>query len=157
MSRRIGLRGPLFAAALALAVTAVAAGDRGKCTRPVAECAARTKEMYQTRGWMGVELEQNEDGSLRITSVEDHGPAAKAGIRRDDTLVSVNGATLSTDTLESAMTRGDAWKIGGVLVLGVRRGSETSTVKVTLEKIPDTLLARIIEIHAREYHSIARN
>jgi len=152
-----GHRGVMIMAVLALAVTAVVAGDHMTCTKSAGECAAHMKQMYQTRGWMGVELEQNEDGSLRITAVVGDSPAEKAGVRVDDTLVSVNGVTLSKDTAESAMMKDDDWKIGGVLTLGLKRGAETSTIKVRLEKIPETLLARIIETHAKEYHPIAKN
>ncbi len=152
-----GHRGVVIMAVLALAVTAVVAGDHVTCTKSAGECAAHMKQMYQTRGWMGVELEQNEDGSLRVTAVVGGSPAEKAGVRVDDTLVSVNGVALSKDTAESAMMKNDDWKIGGVLTLGLKRGHETSTVRVRLEKIPETLLARIIETHAKEYHPIAKN
>ena len=157
MHRLIGHRGVMIMAVLALAVTAVVAGDHVTCTKSAGECAAHMKQMYQTRGWMGVELEQNEDGSLRVTAVVVGSPAEKAGVRVDDTLVSVNGVTLSKDTTESAMMKDDDWKIGGFLTLGLRRGVDSPTVKVRLEKIPETLLARIIETHAKEYHPIARN
>jgi len=150
-------RGVVIMALLALAVTAVVAGDHGTCTKSAGECAVHMRQMYQTRGWMGVELEQNEDGSLRISAVIGGGPAEKSGIKVDDTLVSVNGVALSKDTTESALMKDDDWKIGGVLSLGVKRGGETSIYKVRLEKIPDTLLARIIETHAKEYHPIAKN
>src|SRR4029077_8379756 len=93
-----GHRGVVIMAVLALAVTAVVAGDHVTCTKSAGECAAHMKQMYQTRGWMGVELEQNEDGSLRVTAVVVGSPAEKAGVRLDDTLVSVNGVTLSKDT-----------------------------------------------------------
>ena len=150
-------RGVVIMALLALAVTAVVAGDHGTCTKSAGECAAHMRQMYQTRGWMGVELEQNEDGSLRISAVIGGGPAEKSGIKVDDALVSVNGVTLSKDTTEAALMKDDDWKIGGVLALGVKRGGETSIYKVRLEKIPETLLARIIETHAKEYHPIAKN
>jgi C-terminal processing protease CtpA/Prc len=152
-----GRRGVVIVAVLVLAVTALVAGDHATCTKSAGECAAHTKKMYQTRGWMGVELEQNEDGSLRITSVLEGSPAEKEGLRVGDALVSVNGVTLSKDTAEGAMMKDDDWKIGGVLTLGLRRGVETTTVKVRLERIPETQLARIIEIHARDYHPNARN
>jgi len=157
MSHRSGHRGVVTLGVLALAITAVVAGEHRTCTKSVGECAAHMKQMYQTRGWMGVELEQNEDGSLRITAVVGGSPAEKAGIKVDDTLVSVNGVTLSKDTTEPAMMKDDDWKIGGVVNLGVRRGGETSTIRVRLEKIPETLHARIIETHAKEYHPIAKN
>ncbi len=157
MSHRKGLMGSMFLAALALAVTGVVAGDHGGCTKSAEECSAHMKTMYQTRGWMGVELDQNEDGSLRITSVVTNSPADKAVLKADDILVSLNGVTLSKDTTESVMMKDDDWKIGSTLTVGLKRGSEASTVRVTLEKIPDALLARMIETHTKEYHAIAKN
>jgi C-terminal processing protease CtpA/Prc len=157
MSHRIGIRGAWSLAAMALAVTLAVAGEHAKCMRAPEECAAQTRELYQTRGWMGVDLERNEDGSLRVTSVVPDGPAERAGIREGDILTSLNGVVLSRDTLDSAMSKGDDWKIGGVLAVGARRGAETATIKVTLRKIPESLLVQIIETHTREYHPIARD
>ena len=157
MSRRVGVRGAGVLAALALAATLAVAGEHAKCTRAPGECAAQTRELYETRGWMGVELERNEDGSLRVTTVVPDGPAERSGIKEGDILVSLNGRALSRDTSEFALTKGDDWKIGGVLTVGARRGAETVTFKVTLRKIPEPLLAQIIETHTREYHQIARD
>src|SRR3989442_15394254 len=92
MSNRMDLRGALFMAVLALAVGSLVAGEHGKCAKSADECAAMMKEKYQTRGWMGVELDQNEDGSMRVTSVVPDSPAEKAGLKTNDTLVSANGA-----------------------------------------------------------------
>jgi len=144
-------------AVLALGVGAAVAGEHGKCTKSAEECAAHMKETYQTRGWMGVELDQNEDGSLRVTSIVPNSPAEKAGLKADDAVVSVNGATLSKDTTEKVMMKGDDWKIGDTLALGIKRGEAISTVKVTLARIPEALLAKMIETHARDYHQIAKN
>jgi C-terminal processing protease CtpA/Prc len=157
MMKRIGLGAAMCAAVLALAVGAVVAGEHGKCTKSAEECAAMMKEKYQARGWMGVEMDHNEDGSVRITSVVPDSPAEKAGLKADDTLVSINGAVLSKDTIEKVMMNGDDWKIGNTLALGVNRGGNASTVKVTLARIPDTILAKMIETHTREYHEVAKN
>jgi len=115
------------------------------------------KEMYQTRGWMGVEMDPNEDGSLRIVSVVPGSPAEKAGLKADDALVSVNGVTLSKETAEKAMMSDDGWRIGSTVSFGVKRGEVPSTVKISLEKIPETVLAAMIERHTKEAHDIARN
>jgi len=156
MSNRMDLRGALFMAVLALAVGAAVAGEHGKCTKSAEECAAMMKEKYQTRGWMGVELDQNEDGSMRVTSVMPDSPAQKAGLKADDTLVSVNGSTLPKDAPEKAM-KGDDWKIGNTVALGIKRGDDVSAVKVTLGRIPEALLAKMIETHTKEHHEIAKN
>jgi len=156
MLNHLGLRGALFTAVLALAVGAVAAGEHGKCAKSAGECAAKMKEKYQTRGWMGVELDENEDGTLRIVSVVPDSPAEKAGLKADDTLVSVNGAALPKDEPEKVM-KGDTWKIGSTVALGIRRGEQISNVPVTLGRIPDATLAKMIEAHTKEHHEIAKD
>src|SRR3989442_4316795 len=156
MLNRMGFRGALFMAVLALAVGSLVAGEHGKCAKSADEAAAMMKEKYQTRGWMGVELDQNEDGSMRVTSVVPDSPAEKAGLKTDDTLVSVNGAALPKDAPEKAM-KGDDWKIGNTVTLGIKRGDDASTVKATLGRIPEAVLAQLIETQTREYHEIAKN
>jgi len=156
MLNHLGLRGAVFTAVLALAVGAVAAGEHGKCAKSAGECAAKMKEKYQTRGWMGVELDENEDGTLRIISVVPDSPAEKAGLKADDTLVSVNGANLAKAEHEKVM-KGDTWKIGSTVALGIRRGEQVSNVPVTLGRIPDATLAKMIEAHTKEHHEIAKN
>ena len=49
------------------------------------------------------------------------------------------------------------WKIGSTVSFGVKRGETLSTVKVTLEKIPEAVLAGMIERHTKEAHEIAKN
>ena len=115
------------------------------------------KAMYQTRGWMGVEMDPNDDGSLRLVTVVPGSPADKAGLKTADALVSVNGVTLTKETVEKTMMSDDAWKIGSTVSFGVKRGETLSTVKVTLEKIPEAVLAGMIERHTKEAHEIAKN
>jgi len=157
MRNRSGLRGALFMAVLALAVTGLIAGEHAKCTKSAEECAAHMKEMYQTRGWMGVEMDPNEDGSLRVISVLPGSPADKAGLKADDAVVSVNGVTLKKETMEKVMMSDDGWKIWNTLSLGVKRGETVSTMKLTLEKVPEAVLAGMIERHTKEAHEIAKN
>ncbi len=157
MRNRSGLRGVLFVAVLALAVTGLIAGEHAKCTKSAEECAAQLKETYQTRGWLGVEMDPNEDGTLRVVSVLPDSPAAKAGLKADDTLVSVNGVSLTKENVEKIMKSDEGWKIGSTLSLGMKRGETASTMKATLEKIPDAVLAGMIERHTKEAHEIAKN
>ena len=103
MRNRSGLRGALFMTVLALAVTGLVAGEHEKCTKSAGECAAHMKAMYQTRGWMGVEMDPNDDGSLRLVTVVPGSPADKAGLKTADALVSVNGVTLTKETVEKTM------------------------------------------------------
>lgn len=156
MRSRGGVPGAALVGVLALAVTGIDAGGHGKCSMPAQECAAHMKEMHRSRGWMGVELEQNEDGILKVTVVVPGSPAEKAGLKAGDILVAVSGVTLSKDTTEKVM-RGEGWKIDSTVSLGVKRGPDVTTVKVTLEKIPESLLAGMIEKHTKEAHEITGN
>ncbi len=156
--RRASIVGRASVLALATALSLPALAGHAKCTRSAEECAAHMKEMFQTRGWAGMEKEYNEDGTITIRAVLPNSPAEKAGIKAGDLLVSMNGITLSKENeakIEEAKETG--MRIGDTVSFGVKRGKEIATIKVTLERIPDAVLAALIDKHAKEEHQIARN
>jgi C-terminal processing protease CtpA/Prc len=145
-------------AAFVLAASAPLSAAHAKCTRSADECAAHMKEMYQTKGWPGIESEEREDLSILVLSVFPGGPADKAGIKAGDVLMSMNGVTLSRANEEKiAEMRENGLRIGDTVSFGVKRGREINTVKVALERIPDAVLSGLIDRHSREEHQVARN
>jgi C-terminal processing protease CtpA/Prc len=146
-------------AVVVLAAGGVAlAGHGGKCTKTTAECSTSMKEAYQTKGWTGIEADRNEDGSITVRSVMPNSPAEKAGIKTGDVLVSINGLTLSPENeskiMEMKRTR---MTIGQTAEYGVKRDAQVTMVKVALERIPEAVLAQMIDKHAREEHQVAKN
>jgi C-terminal processing protease CtpA/Prc len=158
MLRSVGAKSAVVAVVLAVAVSGLAlAGHGGKCTKSTEECAAAMREAYQSKGWIGIEAEKNEEGALMVRSVLPNSPAERAGIQAGDLLVSVNGVSYSKENEAKLKEMKTSLSIGSTADYGVKRGAETLNVKVTLERIPDTVLAAMIDKHAKEEHQVAKN
>ncbi len=142
-----------------LACVTPALAGHSRCTKEAADCAAAMREMFQERGWSGIEEKsRNDDSTITVGRVFPGSPADLAGLKSGDVIVSVNGITLSKlneERLEAIFTKG--FRIGTRLSIGLERGEESRTVRLTLERIPEAVLAARIERHGRERHTIARN
>jgi predicted metalloprotease with PDZ domain len=140
-------------AALALSGSAALAGDKGgKCSLSADKCCANLEEKYRTQGWLGVEKEQNEDGSWTIALVVPESPAERAGLKAGDVIHAVDGAALTKDGgAKVCTTKADKAKIGDKVAYSVRRGSETLTVQAELARIPEAVLAELKDKHKAEH------
>ncbi len=119
-----------------------------KCSLSAAkdgDCCANLAKTYETRGWLGVEKDYNEDGTFTIVSVTSKSPADKAGLREGDVVEAFNGTTLTPETAEKICSSKS--EIGKTIALGVRRGDERLTLSAELIKIPETVLASMIAEH----------
>ena len=84
------------------------------------------------RGWLGVSVQETRGGSdgVTIATVERTGPAARAGLRTGDVVLSVNGTKVET---AQALIRAVATiPPGNGAQLTVRRGSQTIDIPVTV-------------------------
>ncbi|MBL8268620.1 S1C family serine protease [Steroidobacter sp.] len=97
------------------------------------------------RGWLGVSSEElprataaaagiDPPVALRISSVDPHGPAAKAGIRVDDFVTHFNGQQIVN--AQEALNRVAAMAPGAVLNIRGRRGREELNLEATLDERP---------------------
>lgn len=147
----------LVVAAVAFGGMALA-GHGGKCTKSSADCAAHIKESSQSKGWLGIEADPTESGALKVLTVVPGSPAEQAGLRPGDELTAVNGIAFTEENKEKlkAMKKTHL-TIGATATYDVKRGSETLSVKATLVKIPDAVIAEMIDRHARESHEMAKN
>ena len=81
---------------------------------------------------IGVEVLQLPDGKVRVIAPIDDTPAAKAGIRAGDTIVSVNGRPLTPADAEGpGPLRGPP---GSTLVLGIEREGEAQPLQLTVRR-----------------------
>lgn len=85
------------------------------------------------RGWLGVSVDER-DGVVIVTSMDRSGPAARAGLRPGDVLVSVNGERVDT-------ARGLVRAVAGVppgdqAVVTIRRQGREVEVPVTVGRRP---------------------
>jgi S1-C subfamily serine protease len=87
----------------------------------------------RARLWLGLRFERTE-GAIAVTDVQPDSPAAKAGARKDDRIVSVDGQKMS-DVL-----RLQRWLIhrtaGDIVRFDVERGGATNSISVRLAALP---------------------
>ena len=84
--------------------------------------------------------------SIEVLSVQEGSPAQRAGLRKGDVIVSIDGVTPPAHTRDINSLAGPMKALGdavlahvgaGPLALGVRRGDEPLTLEVTLPEAPD--------------------
>ncbi|OGF08776.1 MAG: hypothetical protein A2W00_13490 [Candidatus Eisenbacteria bacterium RBG_16_71_46] len=143
----------LLAAAVVL-VTAVpvVAGEGEKCTASAQECLDHMGA-YKQKGWMGIEMDKNAQGALVVSRVVEGSPAAKAGIKAGDVLVSRNGIKLADS--EAIKQDKDSWKVGAQVSYIVLRDKAEKTVKVTLGEMPENVFAEMVGKHMIHDHMAA--
>jgi len=87
----------------------------------------RPDPVLQPRGYLGIELTEQQ-GQVRIEAVHGGAPAAAAGLKVGDVLLSVDGQEVAS--LSKLHEQSAKWKEGTRLALKVRRGGETFEVEV---------------------------
>lgn len=80
---------------------------------------------------IGVEVQQQPDGTLLVIAPIDDTPAARAGIRTGDVIVSVDGKPLTPETADENPLRG---KPGSRTVLTVRRMGSKKPLEIAVER-----------------------
>jgi S1-C subfamily serine protease len=98
--------------------------------------ALKDKEPLGTGpGYMGITF-QKDDGGLVITDVKENAPAAKAGMKVNDLVVKVEGASFTDADTGDLVKLIGGMRPGTVVAVEVRRGSEMLTLKVKLGPRP---------------------
>jgi S1-C subfamily serine protease len=150
----------LTSAIVASVVASVFAGGH-PCEVSTDECITKLQQKYQQSGWLGIEKEKGEDGSVVITAVVPNSPAAAAGFQAGDALVAINGVALGD--LKSAKAseeqkKKQEMKMKVAMVPGAqvtytvaRRGTKLDLV-ATLEKPPESVVAQWIGEHVAKEH-----
>ncbi len=144
----------VWALALALVVTVPAlAGDGEKCNSDTQTCLNKMASNLKARGWIGVEMDQSEDGRYVVAFVEADSPAMNAGVQEGDILVAVNGIEISEKNSEKLAQSKAAMRVGKKVSYTVERAGcchkagGVKEVDVTLGEIPDAVLAKWIGGH----------
>jgi C-terminal processing protease CtpA/Prc len=130
---------------------------KGECTMSADECAKEMQKTMATRGWLGIEKDKSSEGVMTISKIYPGSPAEQAGFQVGDRLVSVNGVELSGENHDKAYGMLKKAKIGDQVSYVVARGSENLTLKATLAKIPDDVLAESIAKHTQIDHAVLKN
>jgi len=137
-------------AALAVGAPAFAGGEH--CTLATQACLDQMAENLQHRGYIGIEMDENETHATVIKKVVEASPAQKAGLAAGDILLTVNGMAPEEGftSLKDQMTPGVS------LVLGIQRDGAEQDVTVVLAKVPEDLMARWIGIHMLQHTTQAQ-
>lgn len=115
-------------------------GDKWSYYMTKEEYAGHLEQMNNSYVGVGMTVQQDEEGYVRILRVEPGGPAQEAGIQAGDTLIAVDGKDILGYTVEEVKNwvRGEA---GTKVVLTVRRGEETLTLE-SERRLVETQVAR---------------
>lgn len=135
-----------------LATAWALAGESKKCNLSTQDCLDQMATKMKTYGWVGVELERdNESGTLTVLKVVPGSPAEAAGIQHGDTLYALNGVRIIKDNEEALTKARKEWKPGQSVTYTIHRGGAERQVTLTLAPMPADVLARYIGEHMLEH------
>ena len=106
------------------ALKGLAEGTGDRFTRVLTPLQARTQDLDLDGGFfgIGVTVDFNEDGSLRIDNVVPFGGADKAGLRVDDVIIAVDDVSILGQPSDASRERIRSKEENSVVKLGIVRG-----------------------------------
>lgn len=156
MNKRNAIFG-LLVVGLLLSVPALAGADQKKCTADTQTCLNKMASAMRSRGWVGVELDNNDKGQMVVAYVEPDSPAMQAGIQEGDIFVAFNGIEINDANSEKLMQAKQDMAVGKQVTYTIERAGcchkagGVKEVNITLGQIPDAVLAKWIGGHMLEH------
>jgi len=126
------------------------AGDY-HCEMNTQACLDMMAAKMAKSGWIGIELDKSEEGKVLIKRVVPDSPAVKAGFREGDVLVAVEGVKYADANKEKLMAVKEAMAPGKTITYTVSRDGYEKSLKVTLAKTPNEVLAQWVGTHMLEH------
>ncbi len=160
MRQRNWLKMALFTTlAFALVVLPALAGEKGhKCPLDTQTCLNKMVAQMKTRGWVGIEMEDNKDPRIvTIKRVVPGSPAEAAGFKAGDVLVALNGIKYADNTEERCLpceAMKDNWVPGRKVQYVVNRSGAEVKLDVTLAPVPTDVMAQWIGAHMIEHAQV---
>lgn len=148
------MRAPIVmtVAAGLVALAVIARGEGTSCGASTQQCLDIMTASCASRGWLGVELSAQPDGSSRVRRVVEKSPAEAAGLQAGDRIVAIDGIRLGDASNEGALVRVQAgMKPGTSVTYSIERGGETRSVQVRLAAMPDSVRHQLIGEHMVEH------
>lgn len=147
----------LSLAAIAVLSVPVFAGEGyEKCSAGTQECLNKMTASMSERGWVGVELEKDEDtGAMTVTRVIPGSPAEASGLQAGDKLVALNGFAFADESNHEQLAA--AWKSmipGTEIAYTVNRNGYDKKVAITLIKVPEDVMAAWVGRHMLEHAAV---
>ena len=141
----------LITLSILIAMTAVA--GHKDCNEPTEACLKAMTAKYQSKGWLGVEIDKNDHGHYKITKVIHGSPAEAAGFQKGDVLLALNGIKLSDDNREALHKAKKGLKPGAAATYTVKRAGGKEKLAVTFGTVPFTVMASWIGEHMLQHHA----
>ncbi len=147
----------LAGALLLAAASGVVAGDKKKCTADPAECKAKMKAKIEAKGWLGVELDKNDDKHMLVTKVYPESPAAAAGFEKGDVFVAVDGIDYYAKDEATKKKMQNVWSPGNEVTFTVKRAGAETTLDAKLGKVPAEVAKKWMGEHMETHHADAHH
>jgi predicted metalloprotease with PDZ domain len=134
-----------------LTATVVSAGDP-MCSATIRECDKQIRQLLAGRRYLGATIEDRDPG-LFVAHVVEKGPAARAGLRVGDRLVSMNRKPLTaSSTREFKQILAEARDTGKLMII-VWRSGRYVRIFANLEPYTKEQLDKMIAAHVSQSHT----
>jgi len=125
-----------------------------KCTAAAEECRKMMAES-RSRGWIGLKIDQSEDGVLTVLSVHAGSPAQAAGFEAGDVLVAMNGIALDEGNHGKLEAAKSGLRIGDTVTYTIRRAGAERSIAARLAPMPDEVYTAMVDEHMKEHAAVA--
>lgn len=123
--------------------------SKQKCPYTTQDCLNHMASRLKASGWIGIEYEPAENGSITVQKVVPGSPAEKAGLQPGDLLFSINGVEIRKEN-EAALMKIDR-RPGQTMHYVVKRNGASKPIDIVLGQWPADLLAKYIGEHMLEH------
>ena len=123
------------------------------CEAGLDHCLTAMGKKLKAKGWVGVELEQEDDGTLVITRVIPDSPAAAAGLHSEDRILALNGVSYAGHDRQALKAAYAEMVPDNTITYTIDRGGKNLDVELDLINIPEPIRAQWIARHLVEGHS----
>jgi predicted metalloprotease with PDZ domain len=124
-------------------------GPKEKCPYTTQDCLNHMASRLKASGWIGIEYEPAQGGTITVQKVVPGSPAEKAGLQPGDLLFSINGVEIRNEN-NQALMKIDR-RPGQTLHYVVKRNGAAKPVDIVLGQWPADLLAKYIGEHMLEH------
>jgi len=128
------------------------AGEGGKCSASTQDCLNHMAKNLANRGWVGIEMD-DEGGvdKMVVTRVVEDSPAERAGFKKGDVMVAVNGVAFAEDNEKKLKDVRYSMKPGADFTYTVARHGKKMDLNVELGSIPENVRAEWIGNHMMDH------
>ena len=134
---------------MGLVATSAFAGEQ--CTADAQTCLNYMAKKVDSKGWLGVHYELNEEaGGYTITQVIADSPAAAAGMQVGDIVVAMNGVSMGEKS-EALKAEYQNMKPGYTVTYKVMHSGYEKSFKVKLAKMPEDVAMQMVGAHMLEH------